>query len=79
MMFFCAGVLYICLAGLATVMWLRNHSRAQLATEAETSQAEAEASERGLLTQTDIENKYFKESREHTRNTSLYGLFCCEN
>lgn len=56
MMFFCLAVQVMCLTGIWVLLWLRNRSRAEFHARA----IEDRAWERGLLDETDLENKYFK-------------------
>ncbi|KAI8288922.1 hypothetical protein K4K60_009993 [Colletotrichum sp. SAR11_57] len=58
MMIFCVGLQIACLAGIWVLLWTRNHSRKT--EHAESPENEQQAYERGLLDQTDFENKYFK-------------------
>lgn len=60
MMIFCVGLQIACLAGIWVLLWTRNHSRKT--EHAESPENEQQAYERGLLDQTDFENKYFKVS-----------------
>lgn len=56
MMFFCVAVQIVSLVAIWVLLWFRNKSRRDLH---ETSN-ERQAWERGLLDETDLENKYFK-------------------
>ncbi|KAH7133974.1 major facilitator superfamily domain-containing protein [Dactylonectria macrodidyma] len=56
MMFFCLGIQVLCLTGIWILLWSRNRSRADFHARA----TEERAWERGLLDETDLENKYFK-------------------
>jgi MFS transporter, ACS family, allantoate permease len=67
MMIFCVGMQIICLVGLWTILWLRNRSRQNEHDDSEESQRAA--FERGMLDETDFENRYFKVSC-HTMYTS---------
>ncbi|TDZ32609.1 putative transporter [Colletotrichum spinosum] len=58
MMIFCVGLQIACLCGLWALLWGRNRSRK--AEHADSLENEQQAYERGLLDQTDLENKYFK-------------------
>ncbi|GJC91982.1 major facilitator superfamily transporter [Colletotrichum higginsianum] len=58
MMLFCVGVQIACLCGLWSLLWLRNRSRT--AEHAGSRENEQQAYERGLLDETDLQNKYFK-------------------
>lgn len=60
MMLFCVGIQYICVAGLFVTMWRRNRSRRTLHAQEEGVAISNESQERGLLDETDKENKYFK-------------------
>ncbi|TQN71859.1 putative transporter [Colletotrichum shisoi] len=58
MMLFCVGVQIACPCGLRSLLWLRNRSRT--AEHAGSREDEQQAYERGLLDETDLQNKYFK-------------------
>lgn len=56
MMFFCIAVQILSLVGIWVLLWARNRSR----SEEHASGNEEQAWERGLLDETDLQNKYFK-------------------
>ncbi|KAJ3947838.1 uncharacterized protein N0V96_002073 [Colletotrichum fioriniae] len=58
MMIFCVGMQIACLCGLWCLLWVRNRSRR--AEHATSEENEQQAYERGLLDETDLQNKYFK-------------------
>ncbi|KAL1838916.1 hypothetical protein VTK73DRAFT_4197 [Phialemonium thermophilum] len=60
MMFLCTGVQVFTLAGIWVLLWYRNRSRRAYHSEAQTAQAMAVAYEKGLLDETDWQNKYFQ-------------------
>ncbi|GKT83070.1 major facilitator superfamily transporter [Colletotrichum tofieldiae] len=58
MMIFCVGMQIVCLCGIWSLLWLRNRSRKSEHTDSREN--EHQAYERGLLDETDLQNKYFK-------------------
>ncbi|GJC83927.1 putative transporter C757.13 [Colletotrichum liriopes] len=58
MMIFCVGMQIVCLCGIWSLLWLRNRSRKS--EHADSRENEHQAYERGLLDETDLQNKYFK-------------------
>ncbi|KAK2006703.1 major facilitator superfamily transporter [Colletotrichum eremochloae] len=58
MMIFCIGVQIACLCGIWALLWFRNRSRRS--EHAASQENEHQAYERGLLDETDLQNKYFK-------------------
>ncbi|KAJ9137063.1 Major facilitator superfamily transporter [Pleurostoma richardsiae] len=60
MMFFCVGVQVFSLAGIWVLLWYRNRSRMAYHAEAQTNEGMALAYEKGLLDETDWQNKYFQ-------------------
>lgn len=62
MMFFCIGVQVLCLVGIWALLWFRNRSRRALHADVQTAELHVLAYERGLMDETDLQNKYFKVS-----------------
>lgn len=64
MMIFCVGMQIVCLCSIWALLWFRNRSRK--AEHADSRENEQQAHERGLLDQTDLQNKYFRVSHCQT-------------
>jgi MFS transporter, ACS family, allantoate permease len=60
MMFFCIGVQVLSLVGIWTLLWFRNRSRRALHADMQTADLHVLAYERGLMDETDLQNKYFE-------------------
>lgn len=66
MMFFCIGVQVLCLVGIWALLWFRNRSRSALHADVQTAELHVLAYERGMMDETDLQNKYFKVSVNKT-------------